>query len=246
MRFLVTNDDGVDAPGIKALVDALEPFGSVTVVAPREELSCWGHRTTTNRPLRLEPLEDNWYVLDGSPVDCVRVALQSVAAEADFVVSGINSGGNLGMDVHPSGTVAAAREAALLDRPAMAISQYRARRGPTDWQRASRWARHSLERLLPNRPETGWFWNVNLPDPADPPAVADLVFCRLDPNPLPWQFEKNAEGLWCYTARYQDRPRLPGHDIDHCFGGSITASLLSAGLESRDSFPERLDPTQGG
>src|SRR4026209_1883613 len=122
-RILVTNDDGVHSEGIKALADALKPLGEVTVVAPLAEASAIGHALTLRRPLRLETIADRIFAVDGTPTDCVNIAITSVLrGMPDLVVSGINKGWNLGDDVTYSGTVSGAFEAALLGAPGIAIS----------------------------------------------------------------------------------------------------------------------------
>src|SRR5262249_7116594 len=113
MKLLLTNDDGIEAPGLRALADAAAALGASVAVAPRHAHSGCGHRVTTDAPIRLIPHGPDWYALDGTPADCVRVGLHSVVPEADWVLAGLNEGGNLGVDVHHSGTVAAVREAVL-------------------------------------------------------------------------------------------------------------------------------------
>ena len=122
-RILVTNDDGVHSEGLKALADALRPLGEITVVAPLTEASAIGHALTLRRPLRLETVADGVYAVDGTPTDCVNIAITSVLrAMPDLVVSGINKGWNLGDDVTYSGTVSGAFEGALLGAPGIAVS----------------------------------------------------------------------------------------------------------------------------
>lgn len=126
MKFLVTNDDGIDASGIKYLVDSLQDYGEVCVVAPSQERSGTGHAITTHQPLRLTKVERfpgvESYMVDGTPTDCVKMALQALGYQPDLVVSGINLGANLGTDVLYSGTVAAAIEGVICGFPAMAVS----------------------------------------------------------------------------------------------------------------------------
>src|SRR5688500_4159458 len=113
-RILVTNDDGVRSDGIHALARALAHLGEVTVVAPHIEASAIGHALTLRRPLRVEQLEGRVYEVDGTPTDCVNVAIAKILGIApDLIVSGINKGYNLGDDVTYSGTVAGAMEGAL-------------------------------------------------------------------------------------------------------------------------------------
>ncbi len=162
-RILVTNDDGYFSPGIAALAQALGAVGDVTIVAPQTEASAVGHALTLRRPLRLESIAQNVFAVDGTPTDCVNLAIHEVLdGPPDLVVSGINKGLNVGDDVTYSGTVAGALEAALLGYPAIAIS--------LEWTTglwdfgpaaacASRFAASLLQRPLPLRS----FLNINVP-----------------------------------------------------------------------------------
>lgn len=126
-HILLTNDDGFDAVGLKALIEALEPIAKITVVAPAKNKSACGHSLTLDKPLKLDMVDDDFYrVDDGSPTDCVFVSLNNLFDEdfrPDLVVSGINIGANMGEDITYSGTAAAAMEAVLQGVPAIAISQ---------------------------------------------------------------------------------------------------------------------------
>jgi len=125
-RILVTNDDGVHAEGIRALADALRPLGDITVVAPIQEASAIGHALTLRRPLRIETISPNVFAIDGTPTDCVNIAITHVLKDKpDLIVSGINKGWNLGDDVTYSGTVSGALEGALLSIPSIAVSTAR-------------------------------------------------------------------------------------------------------------------------
>jgi len=122
-RILVTNDDGVHSEGIYALAEAMASLGDVTIVAPHIEASAIGHALTLRRPLRIERLRPNVYEVDGTPTDCVNIAISKLFKELpDLVVSGINKGLNLGDDVTYSGTVSGALEGALLGVPSIAVS----------------------------------------------------------------------------------------------------------------------------
>src|ERR1051325_10561374 len=123
-RILVTNDDGYRSEGIIALAEALRPLGSVTIVAPILEASAIGHALTLRHPLRLQAGGEHVYSVDGTPTDCVNLAISKIYDRSlpDLVVSGINKGWNLGDDVTYSGTVSGAFEGALLGIPAIAIS----------------------------------------------------------------------------------------------------------------------------
>ncbi len=162
-RILVTNDDGVHSEGIKVLADALKSLGEVTVVAPLAEASAFGHALTLRRPLRLETMSAGVYAVDGTPTDCVNIAISSVLrGMPDLVVSGINKGWNLGDDVTYSGTVSGAFEAALLGPPGIAVSLQRTGED-FDFSEAARGAQvvaqSVLERGLPART----FLNINVP-----------------------------------------------------------------------------------
>jgi 5'-nucleotidase len=125
-RILVTNDDGVHSPGIRLLADTLAPLGEVTVVAPIQEASAIGHALTLRRPLRIDTIAPTVYAIDGTPTDCVNIAITHVIkGKPDLIVSGINKGWNLGDDVTYSGTVSGALEGALLEIPSIAVSTQR-------------------------------------------------------------------------------------------------------------------------
>jgi len=123
MKILISNDDSIHAMGIKVLFQHLKDLGDVSVVAPLEEKSTTGHSLTIHKPLRMIELEKDFIGVSGSPADCVYLGIREVMKEMpDLVVSGINRGANLGQDVYYSGTVSAAREAAILGIPSIAVS----------------------------------------------------------------------------------------------------------------------------
>ncbi len=226
MRIVLTNDDGIHAPGLAALSAAVARLGGeAVVVAPLEPHSGCGHRVTTDRPLRVHDHGLGRFAVAGTPADCVRLALATLAPDAALVVAGINAGGNLGVDVHHSGTVAAAREAALHGRRAVAASQYHRRGTEIDWQRAARWLDDVLAGLPLGVTAAGEYWNVNFPDL--PTAAADpaIVECALDSSPFTLAYRETEAG-WHYDSRYQDRPRAAGGDVDVCFGGAISVTRL--------------------
>ena len=123
-RIIVTNDDGYTSEGIQVLADALEGLGEVWVVAPDSEQSAVSHALTLDRPLRIKRLGERRMVVDGTPTDCVAIAISNLMGGLvpDLVVSGINFGFNMGADVHYSGTVSAAFEGVILGAPAIAVS----------------------------------------------------------------------------------------------------------------------------
>lgn len=227
-RFLLTNDDGVDAPGLSALIRAVEGLGEPCVVAPSGPWSGRGHSVTLDGPIPIRTRVDDRIAIDGSPADCVRLGLHHLVVPTDWVLSGINAGGNLGIDIHPSGTVAAAREAAIQGQPAIALSHYIARGRAVDWDQAARWARGVLERLLGLPWEPGTFWNVNLPHPEPGGPEPEIVHCPVDHSPLPLRFALVGSAAH-YQGDYQGRPRRSGGDVAVCFGGRISVSKVPLG-----------------
>ncbi|HQR32969.1 MAG TPA: 5'/3'-nucleotidase SurE [Blastocatellia bacterium] len=160
-KILVTNDDGYFSEGIAALAEALESVGEVTIVAPASEQSATAHSITLTRPLRVRQLGERRYSLDGTPTDCVLLAMTKILPERpDIVVSGINHGANLGDDVTYSGTVAGALEASIFKLPGIAVS-LTARDG--DFSHAAAFAAKLTERVLKEGLPKGTILNVNVP-----------------------------------------------------------------------------------
>jgi 5'-nucleotidase len=223
--LVLTNDDGVDAPGLAALAEATEGLGLRRVIAPAHPWSGRSHAVTTHGPIRVGRREGGRLAVEGSPADCVRLALHHLAPDAAWVLAGINAGGNLGADIHHSGTVAAAREAVLHGRPAIALSHYIARGRALDWPRAALWAFRVLGLLLDRPWQAGTFWNVNLPHPEPGAPEPEVVFCPVDPSPLPLSFRLEGDDA-LYDGDYQRRARIPAADVDVCFGGRIAVSRI--------------------
>ena len=162
-RILVTNDDGYRSEGIRALAAAMAPFGEVTIVGPIQEASAVGHGLTLRQPLRLDAIGERIFAVDGTPTDCVSLAVTHVfKGLPDLIVSGINKGWNLGDDVTYSGTVAGALEAALLGVPGIAVS-VRATRGEYDFAPASQVTAAVTEAILRAPLPSRTFLNINLP-----------------------------------------------------------------------------------
>src|SRR5690242_17491341 len=150
-RILISNDDGIDAPGIKVLEKiARELTDDVWIVAPEMEQSGASHSLTTRRPLRLNEIEPRHYAVDGTPTDCVLLAVKKLLRDRlpDLVLSGVNGGSNVGEDLTYSGTVAAAMEATLLGIPAMALSQDFHDGEPVPWESAETFGPEAIRRLL--------------------------------------------------------------------------------------------------
>src|SRR5688572_19734637 len=204
-RILVTNDDGVHSEGIKALADALRAFGDVTVVAPIQEASAIGHALTLRRPLRIDAIGPDIFAVDGTPTDCVNLAItQVLKRKPDLIVSGINKGWNLGDDVTYSGTVSGALEGALLEIPSIAVSTQRIKDecefGPSATAAAAI-AQAVLERGLPK------FTLLNINVPMGPTKGfrvtvqakrnhVTVVDARLDPRHREYYWIEEGENEW--------------------------------------------------
>ncbi|HVS35979.1 MAG TPA: 5'/3'-nucleotidase SurE [Gemmataceae bacterium] len=170
MRILLTNDDGVYAPGLRALLPELRRLGEVTVVAPATEQSAVGHSVTLTNPLiTAEVLDDDrrrlGWAVEGRPADCVKLALRELLPGLpDLIVSGLNAGSNAGINVLYSGTVAAAIEGAFFRVTSIACSLEYSKPTPPDFVRGAAYARQVVEQILAKRPEAGSLFNVNIPD----------------------------------------------------------------------------------
>ena len=223
MTWILTNDDGVDAPGIRALHKAVN--GKGMIVAPKDHQSGCGHQVTTTRPIYVQRRSDVEYAIAGTPADCVRIAISQLYEDVKLVLSGINAGGNMGVDAYISGTVAAVREAAMHGIPGIAVSHYRKGKRNVDWDVAARWTAGVLADLLTRPLEPGTFWNVNLPhlEPGDPdPAI---VFCEPCTRPLPTKYRVEGDNFY-YVGEYPKRDRTPGTDVDACFSGYIAVTQI--------------------
>lgn len=162
MRLLLSNDDGYRAPGLAALAAALRPLGEVVIVAPERNRSGASNSLTLDRPLRATRISEDCHMVDGTPADCVYLAMTTLLAEPpDLVVSGINAGENMGDDVLYSGTVAAAMEACLLGTPALAFSL--ASTDPSHYATAALVARALVEKVQLTGMPPHWLLNVNIP-----------------------------------------------------------------------------------
>lgn len=163
LSIVVSNDDGVHAPGLAVLAAALAPLGRVTVVAPDRNRSGASNSLTLDTPVRVNRLPNGFLYVNGTPTDCVHLAITGLLDEApDLVVSGINKGANLGDDVLYSGTVAAAMEGRFLGRPAIAVSIVEAE--PQHYETAARVARLLVERMEDGTMPRDTLLNVNVPD----------------------------------------------------------------------------------
>ncbi len=247
MRILLTNDDGFDAEGLQCLISVLSKKADCYVVAPDRGRSCCSHAVTTGESLDIVSRLRNQWTVSGTPSDCIRAGLMLLDLKPDLVISGVNHGGNLGMDILYSGTAAGAREASHWGLQSVAISQYMRRDVDRDWTVTARRAEMVLEKIVQLERFGSGFWNVNLP--ALTAQSADLRFpisvCSPEPQPMSFSFEEISESMEVdvkkrnnvdptairtvlYKSNYQTRPRSLGSDVDLCFSGHATMSWITS------------------
>jgi 5'-nucleotidase len=230
LRLLITNDDGIEHPGILALYEALLPLGTVTVAAPHIDRSGASHGVTSDRPIGVTGTARDgmsWFAIDALPATCVRLAVEKFLPEKpDFVVSGINAGENLGTVTFYSATVGAAREAAFLGVPALSVNLVR---GPgRDLRVAGRVVASLIKEIGPNGLPAGIFLNVNVPAlPAD--RIKGVRITAQDTRaPLEF-FEKRAtpEGGTEYDPSWKHlEPAEKGTDIWAVRDGYVSVSVF--------------------
>lgn len=240
MRILLTNDDGVHAPGLHALKAALDPLGDVFLIAPDRQRSAAGHAITLHKPLRIHPLRlpdgTEIWAASGTPTDCVTLGLEIVMdGRCDLVVSGINAGPNLGWDLTYSGTVAAAFEGAVLNLPAIAVS-VAAENTPAeqiDFAPAAAFAARLAAQLQANPLPPHTFLNVNAPpvssDQVRGHAIThqgrreyiDRIITRTDPNGKPYYWQ---------AGRLRDDPQDIGSDVHAILQNQISVTPVQLDL----------------
>jgi 5'-nucleotidase len=234
MRILLTNDDGILAPGIKALYRAVRDLGDIDVVAPASQQTAVGHGISVATPLTVERLLvrdafQGWSVT-GRPADCVKLGiLRLLDHRPDFVISGINAGMNTGMYTLYSGTVAAAAEAALFfGIPSLAISLEEA--PEPAWDLAGRIARRVFEQFLAARPAPGLCLNVNIPTPTDGRPHGIRVCRRTTVTATPdYRMETDPLGRAVYYFHPGDPQETcdPGTDSEAVLNGYVSVTPLS-------------------
>jgi 5'-nucleotidase len=211
MAILITNDDGLHAPGIEALIVGLSGLDQAIVIAPSQERSGASHSLTMNTPLRMREVQDGCYAVDGTPVDCVYIGVHRVFDEPPgLVVSGINLGANLGDDVFYSGTVGAAREGALHGIPSLAVSLHldgTRGEGSPNFASAVHFARQVVTWMKANPVPEETFLNLNIPDrPLD--QISGLKLCPLGRR----HYEPKIES--CVDPRGRDYFWVGGHPVE--------------------------------
>lgn len=227
--ILLSNDDGYDAPGLRALIEALRPVGEIVVAAPAADKSGIGHSLILREPIfvneRKQPNGITWYAIDAPPASCVRLAVESLLSRRpDLVISGINRGDNLGTTVYHSGTLGAAREAALIGLPAIAVSM----RGDDDkdYRAAATYIRQLLEQLRAQQLlQPGLFLNVNIPAGEH----KGVRLTRLSVKPRPEDFERRTSPsgrLYFWPAWEQLKDDAEGTDVWALVRGYITVTPM--------------------
>jgi len=195
LSILLTNDDGYDAPGLYAAYEALRDIGTVHVVAPKTERSACSHTITLRGPITVERLKHDKFgtihTLEGTPADCVRLALATLIEKPiHLVVSGINAGANAGVDTFYSGTVAGAREAAILGLRAIAVSQAIRTGVATDWEAVTDITTFLIEELVSETLPAPGIWNINLPAPLPADARNRIHRVPVAAHPIPMTFNR--------------------------------------------------------
>ena len=235
-RVLLSNDDGIHAPGLKTLEDAIRPLvGELWVVAPETEQSATSHSLTLRRPLRIHHISDHRYAVDGTPTDAVLLGVNEVMKDGppDLILSGINRGGNLGEDVTYSGTVAAAMEGALLGIPSIALSQVYEDRHKVKWATAKTWMPKVLKQLLSAGWPKGIFMNVNFPD-RTAANVTGIEVCRQGRRKIGGELTRGVdprgdEYFWIGPQR-DEQKFLKGSDLAAVNDGAIAVTPLALDL----------------
>jgi len=269
MRILLTNDDGIRAPGIRALHDALidldgrhgGPLGDVFTVAPATVQSATSHGVTFHEPLMIaETLVHDamrGVAVDGRPADCVKLALSAIWPERhgegsrpDLVISGMNAGANVGINVIYSGTVAAALEAAFLGVPSIAVSLHLGERKPR-WDVAARHAREAIEQVLAGAPdglEAHSCLSVNVPRTETDGPTPPLAVCPMNTHGMNDKFERRVSPggdvyYWAAGHGLDFRGSEAGADVEALFARKITVTPLLYDLTKTtelESWRERL------
>lgn len=241
-RILVTNDDGIHAPGIKLLEKIAKGISKdVWVVAPDSEQSAAGHSLTLTVPLRTRKVSSRKFAVNGTPTDSVLLGVRHILKDhpPDLVLSGVNAGGNLGEDITYSGTVAAAMEATLLGIPAIALSQARQNGAKVPWAAASIHAEDIIRRLVKVSWAKNILMNVNFPDSLHGDIsgirivrqgrrkIGEVLNEGIDPRGHPY--------IWVGAERDED-PSFPNSDLEAVNNGAIAITPLRVDMTDRPAM----------
>lgn len=241
MRILIANDDGYLAPGLAALVKACEGLGDLDVVAPEQNASGTSNSLTLGRPLTVHTAANGFFYINGTPSDCVHLALTGVLPQRpDLVVSGINNGANMGDDTLYSGTVAAAMEGFLFGVPAIAFSQVH--RGWGEIDAAARVARAIIEQVLRQPPgRSPFLLNVNIPNRADAdrlPRTVTRLGRRHASEPLIRQTSPRGDAMYWIGPAGDAREAGPGTDFHATAQEQVSITPLQVDLTDHAGLPD--------
>lgn len=240
MKILLTNDDGIEAAGLHAVYDVIKDLGEVHVVAPARVQSAMSHAITLHRPMAVTPYicdKFSGLAVDGLPADCVKLALAELVGPVDLVISGINHGANIGINVHYSGTVGAAREAAFQGTSAIALSLHLGDKTKDHYVRAAVHARAGIDAVLKGGLDKGMLVNINVPILDEGAEPVGMKAVPLNIAPMHDRYDKSvdAEGMRSYQAKdsmaFTDRGE--GTDVDTLYAKHITLTPLH--FEQTDS-----------
>jgi len=250
VRILLTNDDGIYAPGLRALRKELQQLGEVVVVAPATEQSAVGHSITLLTPLLVQQVLDDQqqffgWAVEGRPADCVKLALLELLPDPpDVLVSGLNAGSNAGINVLYSGTVAAAIEGAFFGRTSIAVSLEYTRPQPLDFATGARHARQVVQQILAHQPPAGTLFNVNIPSLERGPVKGVRT---LPQNVAPYveAFDRRVDPrgrvyFWSKPDFTCPAP-LPDTDVTALAEGWITVTPLQFNLTQHDMLKKMND-----
>jgi 5'-nucleotidase len=238
MHILVSNDDGYLAPGLEALAQAMRRFGTVTVVAPEQNCSGASNSLTLNRPLTVNRASNGFLYLNGTPTDCVHVALTGLLDSApDLVVSGINNGQNMGDDTIYSGTVAAAMEGYLFGLPSIAFSHVD--KGHAHLAAAASVAADLVARYVEHRLPGPFLLNVNIPNlPYE--SLREVRCTRLgkrhQSEPVIRQTSPRGETIYWVGSAGEARLAGPGTDFHAAATGAVSVTPLQIDLTNLEQL----------
>jgi len=248
MRILIANDDGYLAPGLQALVDACQGLGELDIVAPEQNASGTSNSLTLHRPLSVYRAANGFRYINGTPSDCIHLALTGVLDhKPDLVVSGINNGANMGDDTLYSGTVAAAMEGFLFGIPSIAFSQVQ--RGWAHLDAAGRVARAVIEDVLRRPPASGaWLLNVNIPNVADAdtlPRDVTRLGKRHASEPVIRQSNPHGEPIYWIGPAGDAREAGEGTDFYATAQGHVSITPLQVDLTDHAALSRWSDWSAG-
>jgi len=243
MRILLSNDDGYQAPGLKALAEGLAAIAMITVVAPERNRSGASNSLTLEHPLRANTMESGFISVDGTPTDCVHLAITGLLEdEPDMVVAGINDGANMGDDVLYSGTVAAATEGRFLGFPAMAVSM--ASHTPKHFATGARVAKEMVERIRQHPLSVDTIINVNVPDLPYSELKgyqATRLGHRHKAEPVVKTTDPRGRIIYWVGPAGAEQDAGPGTDFHAVRAGYVSVTPLKIDLTRHELLPEMQD-----